>query len=355
MKDKIIIFILMVLIINILGAIGILGYFVYNEIMGEGIIKIKIDESLFNSGEELTTISTTENTEVVAKQSRYLYDQLDDTAKIIYSKLYQNKENLKTGTYKIDFEDSFQSLLSQENGEAELKKQYQSAVEALVYENPDVFYLDVTKMYINIEKVTKIIGTKYNVYIDAGNENSYLSKGFYSKEDVEKYENQIVQIKNQIISQVSEKSDYQKIKMIHDYLIDSIEYENDLTQNNVYDIYGALVKKRCVCEGYAKSFQYLMNELGIENTIVIGTGTNSKNETESHAWNYVKLDGQWYAIDVTWDDPIITGGGKLTNKSRYEYFLKGSNTMSKNHVASGKFTQGGQTFQYPELSVEDYK
>ena len=132
----------------------------------------------------------------------------------------------------------------------------------------------------------------------------------------------MILVKNKIIAKIQGKSDYDKIKIIHDYLIDSIEYENDLTQNNVYDIYGALVQKRCVCEGYAKAFQYLMNEMGIENTIVIGIGTNSKNETENHAWNYVKLDGEWYAVDVTWDDPIITGGGKLSNKSRYEYFLK---------------------------------
>lgn len=376
MKDKIITFILTLLIIIILGGIGIFGYIVYTDIMKEGTIQIRfeedtvfptieytpsnknsinIDENIFNGVEGSTTASSNEMTETVAKQSRHLYNQLDDTAKTIYTKLYQNKENLKTGTYKIDFGDVFQSLLSQENGDVELKKQYQSSIEALVYENPDIFYLDVTKMYLNIEKITKITGVKYNVFIDNGNETSYLTNGFYSKEDIEEYEKQIEKIKNQMIAQVDGKTDYQKIKMIHDYLIDSIEYESDLTQNNVYNIYGALVNKRCVCEGYAKAFQYLMNESGIENTIIIGTGTNSRNQTESHAWNYVKLDGQWYAVDVTWDDPILSAGGKLTNQSRYANFLKGSKTMSVDHFPSGKFTQDGQTFEYPTLSVEDYK
>ena len=175
------------------------------------------------------------------------------------------------------------------------------------------------------------------------------------RKKVENYENKIEQAKNQILSSLDGMNDYQKIKTVHDYLIDTIEYENDLTQSNIYDIYGALVKKRCVCEGYAKAFQYLMNEIGIENTIVIGVGTNSQDQTENHAWNYVELNEKWYAVDVTWDDPIITGGGKLTNKSRYEYFLKGLNTMNQNHATSGKFTEDGQTFTYPELSVEDYK
>lgn len=377
MKDKIITFILMLLIIIILGGIGTLGYIVYSEIMQNGTIQINfeegsnfptieyvpsisnnpitVDESMFTGVDGTVQTPTNETTEIATKQYRHLYNQLDSTAKTIYSKIYQNKENLKTGTYKIDFENTFQTLLSQEGGEDELKRQFQSAIEAIIYENPDIFYLDVTKMYINIEKITKITGTRYNVYIDNGNESSYLSEGFYSKEDVEKYENQIVQIKNQIIAQIEGQSDYEKIKMVHDYLIDSIEYENDLTQNNIYDIYGALVNKRCVCEGYAKAFQYLMSEAGIENTIVIGTGTNSRNETESHAWNYVKLDEQWYAVDVTWDDPILGEGGRLTNQARYQYFLKGSKTMNGNHVPSGRFTEGGQVFTYPEISIEDYE
>lgn len=373
MKDKIISFILTMIIIGILATIAILGYAIYTEITKDGTIQISfesetgfptieyipssndsiiIDEEMFD-GVDDTTSNTENNTN--STQSRYLYNQLDETAKTIYKGLYQNKENLKTGTYKVDFGNAFQSLLYEKDGDVELKIQYQSAIEALVYENPDIFYLDVTKMYINIEKVTKITGTKYNVFIDNGNEITYLADGFYSKEDVEKYETQIEQLKNQIIAQIDGKTDYEKIKLIHNYLIDSIEYEETLTQDHIYDIYGALINKMCVCEGYAKAFQYLMNEIGVENTIVIGTGTNSKNETENHAWNYVKLNEKWYAVDVTWDDPVITGGGKLTNKARYEYFLKGSNTMNKNHIPSGKFTQAGQIFTYPELSIEDYE
>ena len=377
MKDKIITFLLMSIIIGILGVIGVLGYIVYTEISKDGTIELHFEgdtgfptiefvpstqetidkilsEGMFTGVEDSTVTSST-ITETTLKQSRYLYKQLDNTAKAIYTKLYQNKDNLKTGTFKVEFGNAFQSVLSKEGGDAELKKQYQSAIEALVYENPDIFYLDVTKMYINIEKITKITGTRYNVFINNGNEPSYLEKGFYSKQDIEEYEAQIEPVKNRIIKHLNNKNDYEKIKIIHDYLIDTIEYESDLSKHNIYDIYGALVNKKCVCEGYAKAFQYLMNEIGIENTIIIGTGTNSRNQTENHAWNYVKLDEKWYAVDVTWDDPIITGGGKLTNKARYEYFLKGSNTMNANHFPSGKFTQDGKTFKYPELSVEDYE
>ena len=375
MKDKIITFILMILIIGVLGVIGTLGYGVYKEISKDGRIEISFesetgfpsiefipnkeelnfetDDDMFSGVEDTTQVSS--NTTINAKKSRFLYNQLSSTAKTIYDGLYSNKENLKTGTYKVEFGNHFHDLLSKENGDTELKNEYQSAIEALIYENPDIFYLDVTKMYINIEKISKITGTKYNVYIDNGNEVSYLSRGFYSKEDVENFENQIEQVKNQILSSIEGKNNYEKIKTIHNYLIDTIDYDDTITQNHIYDIYGALIYKKCVCEGYAKTFQYFMNEIGIENTIVIGTGTNSRKETENHAWNYVKLDGEWYAVDVTWDDPVITGGGRLTNKSRYKYFLKGSDTMKERHIPSGRFTEEGKMFEYPTLSVKDYE
>ena len=314
-----------------------------------------IDTSIdiFNGIEDSTTSAkpiTTNN-----KKNRYFYNQLDDSSKMIYDKLYENRENLKTGTYKIDFGNTFQKLLSTETGEKELKKQYQSAIEALIYENPELFYLEATGMYINIEKVTKISGIKYNVYINNGSKANYLTKGFNSKEDVDSYQVQIEKVRDYIVSNLEGKTDYEKIKMVHDYLVDSIEYDSSLSKDNIYDIYGALVSRECVCEGYAKAFQYLMNEVGIDNVIVIGTGTNSNNQTESHAWNYVKLDNNWYAVDVTWDDPILIGTGKLPEKSKYKYFLKGSITMNENHIPSGKFTEAGQIFTYPILSEQDYE
>ena len=229
-KDRIISVILMSIIIGILGVIAYIGYMVYAEISKEGTIEIKFEsetgfptieyipstketidailgDDTYIDVEGSTQASTTpiEETEEEENEnkSRYLYNQLDKTAKAIYTKLYQNKENLKTGTYEVNFGNAFHSLLAEEEGENELKKQYQSAIEALVYENPDIFYLDVTKMYINIEKITKITGTKYNVYINNGNDITYLSDGFYSKEDVEKFEQEIEQIKNRIITNIS--------------------------------------------------------------------------------------------------------------------------------------------------------
>lgn len=368
-KDKLVTTLLLLIILMLIAVIGVLGFVIYKELLGDKTVELNFleeysgIENKANSSKNLNNTdysgvekeNTSSTQETTNERYRNLYDQLNKYSKVIYDQIYKHKEELKTGTYKIEFGNTFSELLSQTNGEKILQKNYQSAIEALIYENPELFYIDATKMYINIEKITKITGTKYNVYINQGNETNYLAKGFFSKEDIDASIKQIEKARDNVLLNVAGKSDYQKIKTIHDYLVDTIEYETTLQKNNIYNIYGALVDKTCVCEGYAKAFQYFMNELGIDNAIVIGTGENSKKEIENHAWNYVKLNGKWYAVDTTWDDPVLVGGGQITSKMKYQYFLKGSTTMNKNHTTSGQFTEGGETFTYPTLSVNDYE
>lgn len=365
-------FLLLLIVIALAGIIMLFGYVMYNEFAGNGDVdfgnlqliypKIENQESDNRINNTKATTDTkisgsTVGTQVLTKneyQNKYLYSQLGENGKIIYEKLYENKENLKTGTYTIQFGNAFYDILSQENGSDKLQEEYQTAIEAFTYDNPDVFYIDVTKMYINIETIQKIFSTKYNVYINSAKDPTYLLDGFTSKEQIDQCESQVIAVKNQILNQIAGKNDIEKMRYIHDYLVDTIEYDQKFVEKNIYNIYGALVSKTCVCEGYAKASQYLLNEAGLENIIITGTATNSDGKTENHAWNYVNIDEKWYAIDTTWDDPIIVGGGKLTNTIRYRYFLKGSSTMNKNHFISTKFTSGGQDFEFPELSITDY-
>ena len=142
--------------------------------------------------------------------------------------------------------------------------------------------------------------------------------------------------------------------MIHDYLVDTINYDSSLSKQNIYNIYGALVNRECVCEGYARAFKYLLDELDIPCVMIIGTATNSQGETENHAWNYVQLNGAWYAVDTTWDDPVVVGGGTASEESKYKYFLVGREVMDQDHSPSGQFTDDGKIFSYPNLSNTNY-
>ena len=283
----------------------------------------------------------------------YFFDQLSEKSKTICRALESNKENMKSGTYRIDFGNDFSDILNTTNGQDELGNLYQSAIEAFTYDNPEVFYLSPNKMYLSIETTTYANSKTYNVFINNGNENNYLIDEFSNEAQVNQALGQIEAVKNNIISNRTGNA-YDDIKMVHDYLVDTVEYDTSISKPNIYNLYGALVNRVAVCEGYARAFKYLMDEMGIPCVIVIGQGTNSRGETENHAWNYIEVNGSWYAIDCTWDDPVVEGIGTVSNSSKYKYFLKGSSEFSVDHIPSNQFTPGGKKFSYPTLSASGY-
>lgn len=106
---------------------------------------------------------------------------------------------------------------------------------------------------------------------------------------------------NELVQGLSGKSDYEISKLLHDRVAAAVQY--DLSVSSEQDAYGALVKGRAVCAGYARAYQCLLLKMGIEAWYVSGVSIKpSTGASENHAWNLVKLDGQWYYTDVTWDD-----------------------------------------------------
>ncbi len=102
----------------------------------------------------------------------------------------------------------------------------------------------------------------------------------------------------EILSEVSGSwSEYERELAIHDALCERLTYRENGPASHNAD--GALVDGEAVCEGYAESFQYLLYRAGIQCLGVIGTSHN-----EDHKWNVVRLDGSYYHVDITWDDPV---------------------------------------------------
>ena len=374
MKSKLASFIMLLVIILIVLAMILLGIIIFQDISGietaknpKNFIRNYVNNEETIDTESIKTPQIVENNplddiESTTNESidysnvnvdKYFYNQLEDVSKTIYKAFESNKENMKTGTYKIEFGNNFYDILNTANGQEELGDYYQSAIEAYTYDNPDVFYLSPSKMYLNIEKTTKGNNVSYNVYIDSGNETNYFTNEFANESQVRDAINQIEQVKNDLVSKKTGNI-YNDIKIVHDYLVDNIEYDTTISKNNIYDVYGALINHVAVCEGYARSFKYILDNMGIPCVLVIGTGTNSRGETERHAWNYVQLQNEWYAVDCTWDDPVVVGGGEVSQSSKYKYFLKGSNEFLKDHSPSGQFTEGGKLFSYPNLSSSSF-
>ena len=376
MKSKFATFIMSIIIILIVSVIGLFGVIIFQEFQKlqtsvkpenfQTVIsetpdtidknietpEIITDNPLDNIQDGSSNVGQVDYSDVSV--DKYFYNQLEEYSKTIYRAFESNKENMKTGTYKIEFGNSFSDLLDTANGQEELGSYYQAAIEAYTYDNPEIFYLSPNKMYLNIETTTTRSGNTYNVYINNGNQSNYLIDEFASDSQVDSAINAVEEVKNRIFSKRTGNT-YADIKMVHDYLVDNLEYDTSISKDNIYNVYGALVHHVAVCEGYARSFKYIMDEMQIPCVLVIGKGTNSQGQIENHAWNYIQLNGVWYAVDTTWDDPVVIGGGTASRESRYKYFLKGSNVFLEDHIPSGQFTEGGKTFNYPNLSSGNYE
>lgn len=279
---------------------------------------------------------------------------MDEYGKIIYDELENNKENMKSGTYLIDFDTKFNDLLNSNDGEEKLSIAFQSAWNAFTYDNMDVFYIDVEKLILTTQTTTILNTSTHRVSLSRGDNASYLNNNFNTIEEIDNALNFLEGMREEINRQLEGYNEIEKIRQVHNWLIDNIEYDTNFESNEPYSIYGALKEGKAVCEGYARSFKYILDELGIPCVLVSGTGTNSNGQTESHAWNYVEIAGEWYAVDVTWDDPIILGNGYVSEDIRYRNFLKGSESFFTNHYEDGELSGNSMEFDYPELSEDDY-
>ena len=121
----------------------------------------------------------------------------------------------------------------------------------------------------------------------------------------------------------------EKIKIIHDYIIDNAEYDklkyenkNDATYKS-NTAYGVLVQGYGTCNGYADAMAIFLDKLNI---------INYKISNSEHIWNLVYLDGKWYHLDLTWDDPISD-----VNINRDTYFLITTSELEELNDVTHKF------------------
>lgn len=289
----------------------------------------------------------------VVTNNKYYYNQLDNTAKLIYDTIESNLSNMTSGNYEIKLSSQIADVLYEDYGENKLDTSFQSAWDALMLDRVDTFFIDVTKINLKMRKTTYGKKVTYALSIAPADSNGYLANGLESKEKVDNILNEIKETRDNIVKSLN-GIDYNKIMHAHDWIINNLQYEQNITNNNVYNLYGALIEKSAVCEGYAETLKYILDEAGVQCVLVSGTATNSEGKTERHEWNYVQLYGKWYAIDSTWDDPVVKGTGYVSDSIKHRYFLVGSNEMNKNHFPNGQMTESGQKFVYPTIEIEKY-
>ncbi len=148
-----------------------------------------------------------------------------------------------------------------------------------------------------------------------------------------------------IVSQAPKHgSDYEKALFVHDYLVNTVTYDLPGSKSDQFDLcytaYGALEDQSAVCQGYACAYAYLMHLLDIDCKVVGGeakvSGTDKllvmlSLKDNSHAWNYIELDGTPYWTDVTWDDPLYPDGTEVGGPVSHEYCFIDDDTLFKSH------------------------
>lgn len=213
----------------------------------------------------------------------YSYYTLDDKHKKLYDKLV---------SAMLDCDTQIQFTSDENISFEELFDTYQ-----LIYNDENrLFYISPTIEYVSDRATGNISSMKVNYT--------------FSKEEIRSMQAEIDKETDNILSMITpDMNDYDIVKLFHDYIIVNCTY--DAGAKNPNSIYGTLVEKDALCQGYSQSFTYLCSLAGIDSFIVLGVAN------EPHMWNVVKMDGDYYHVDLTWDDP---DRAKSPDSVRYDYF-----------------------------------
>lgn len=227
----------------------------------------------------------------------YAYRSLSDHAQVVYNEVLAGIRSRR---------DQLVSTLDQ----AELNRVYNY----VLADHPEIFYVDGYTVY----------ETKVN---DVATQLSFESRYTMTAEEALQYAAEAEDAADQILAGIpAGADDYTKAKYIYDWIVENTEYQEGVAQNQT--ILSVLLHHQSVCAGYARTFQYLMEQAGIETIYVTGMAQGA-----DHAWNIAWLDGVPYQFDVTWGE-VSTGNSnvRIADYIRYDYFAITSEEMLRDHA-----------------------
>ncbi len=243
------------------------------------------------------TSSVAEPEPVQGKLVDYCYNNLTDTQKDMYNKIL-------TGVYYMEEERIYLT-----DDDTDISENVNIAYGAVSVDHPELFWLSGQYHLLTLGGERFYIKVKYDV-----DQTTRDAQAAALKKRVD-----------EIMAATQDMSPPEKERYFHDYLCDNVTYTNDGV-NTRYTSFGALVNGKAVCEGYSRAFQLLCKTAGINCSLIKGRA-----EDEAHMWNVVEVFGEWYEVDVTWDDADDKG-------PFYHYFNITTTQMQKTHKRYNEIT-----------------
>ena len=210
----------------------------------------------------------------------------------------------------------------------------------------NVLYFDCPELF-NVSK-------EYNYDIKKGRVTYVYPTYRYSHDKYERMKEEINASCLKLFSQISGKNDFEKELEIHDYIIENTTY--CVSTDNCNNLYGALVENKANCNGYSSAFLYLLRKANILSAQVIGS-TSTNQTIADHSWNLIKLNGQYYYIDVCWNDNIDNISHYAFFNMNYESMLSTRSIIAQKELG-GIPSENNTTFNYyikNNLVADDYE
>ncbi|MGN1138683.1 MAG: Ig-like domain-containing protein, partial [Ruminococcus sp.] len=185
--------------------------------------------------------------------------------------------------------------ISMDCGYAVSSNHIEEIYRSLLYENPELFYIDPHMVDISILNQT-------------GNLISIRPTYLYSKDEIPQKQVELNNAVNTIVNSIgSDWTDVEKCRYVHDMIALNCKfYENNdsTTDYSVFTAYGALINGEAYCEGYTLAYNYIMRKLGYTCYFI-------QSPTVNHAWSLINVDGYYYHVDVAYDDPAPDTAGRV--------------------------------------------
>lgn len=226
------------------------------------------------------------------------FQNLSDGQKIVYKQLLDGVNSL---------EESFQVWVEEVND-------IEPAYHAIMVDHPELFWVD---------------GSTSSRYYASGGPVTVTPGLLVPLDEVPSMRDQLETVADSFVSSIPEGADdYTKAKMAYEYIIGTTDY--DVMADHNQNIQSVLLGHVSVCAGYARAYQYLLQKCGVFCSFVEGT---IPSRGEDHAWNIVRMNGEYTFVDVTWGDPTYLGLNNGNVGIVYDYLgLTTNEILRDDHV-----------------------